>query len=109
MRGSRKIGLYKKRWCIETFYRDSKQNFVLGKYHGTSFRGIINHTALVFIAYMLIAYIKGCYPSISNITIGEFVHEIILCICKVTPKKGYLSVIFPRDYRFPNLPRQFST
>jgi hypothetical protein len=30
MRGSNLINLYKKRWCIETFYRDSKQNLSLG-------------------------------------------------------------------------------
>jgi hypothetical protein len=63
MRGSKMVSLYKKRWCIETFYRDSKQNLALSKYHGTSFRGMVNHTVLVFIAYLLIAYIKGCYPS----------------------------------------------
>ncbi len=109
MRGSNLINLYKKRWCIETFYRDSKQNLVLGKYHGTSLMGILNHTALVFMAYLLIAYVKERYPSLSEATTGEFIHDILLCVCKVTPKNGYLSVVFPNDYRFPNLPRMFST
>jgi hypothetical protein len=109
MRGSNLINLYKKRWCIETFYRDSKQNLVLGKYHGTSFRGILNHTALVFTAYLLIAYVKGFYPSLSEVTTGEFVQDVLLCACRVTSKRGYLSVIFPNDFRFPNLPRMFST
>jgi hypothetical protein len=109
MHGSNLINLYKKRWCIETFYRDSKQNLVLGKYHGTSLRGIINHTALVFMAYLLISYIKGCYISLSEVTTGEFIQDILLCVCKVTSKGGYFSVVFPNDYRFPNLPRMFST
>jgi hypothetical protein len=60
-------------------------------------------------AYLLIAYVKGFFPCLSEITIGELIQDVLLSACKVTSKKSYLSVVFPNDFRYPNLPRMFST
>jgi len=50
------IKIYKKRWKIETFYRDSKQNLGLGKYQLRSIKGIERYWTLVFISYTFLQY-----------------------------------------------------
>lgn len=50
------IIIYKNRWKIETFYRDSKQNLGLGKYQLRSIKGIKRYWALVFLSYTFLQY-----------------------------------------------------
>ncbi len=49
------LKLYKRRWKIETFYRDSKQNLGLEDYQLRDLHGIKRHWYLVFLAYSLLA------------------------------------------------------
>ena len=50
------IKIYKMRWKIETFYRDSKQNLGLGKYYLRSLCGIKRYWTLVFLSYTFLQY-----------------------------------------------------
>jgi len=50
------ITIYKMRWKIETFYRDSKQNLGLGKYYLRTLTGIKRHWALVVLSYTFLQY-----------------------------------------------------
>lgn len=50
------ILIYKKRWKIETFYRDSKQNLALDGYYLRSLTGIKRYWVLVFLAYSFLQY-----------------------------------------------------
>jgi SRSO17 transposase len=53
-RGGKIVGVYKKRHCIEVFYRDCKQHLGLGEYQMRSMSGIVRHLSLVFLAYSLL-------------------------------------------------------
>ena len=46
--------VYKSRWPIDTFYRDSKQNLGLGDYEMRDLLGIKRHWYLVFLSYTLL-------------------------------------------------------
>lgn len=52
--GTRIINTYAKRWKIETFFRDSKQNLGLEDYQLRDLRGIKRHWYLIFLAYSLL-------------------------------------------------------
>jgi hypothetical protein len=52
--GEKIVGIYKKRHCIEVFYRDCKQHLGLGEYQMRSMSGIVRHLSLVFLAYSLL-------------------------------------------------------
>lgn len=51
--GTRILKTYSKRWNIETFFRDSKQNLGLEDYQLRDLRGIKRHWYLIFLAYSL--------------------------------------------------------
>ena len=48
------LRVYKSRWSIETFYRDSKQNLGLEDYEMRNLVGIKRHWYLVFLSYTLL-------------------------------------------------------
>ena len=52
------LKIYTKRWRIETFFRDCKQNIDLSGYMGRSFIGFERFLCLVFIAYSFIKYLS---------------------------------------------------
>jgi hypothetical protein len=70
---------YLKRWSIETFYRDSKQQLGLGEYRMRSQEAIETHWTLVFVAYSLLHLSclppsvkgKGKPPLVPRQSIGE--------------------------------------
>jgi len=48
------VSTYAKRWTVDVFYRDSKQNLGLEEYELRSMKGIRRHWCLVFLAYTLL-------------------------------------------------------
>lgn len=50
------ITIYRMRWKIETFYRDSKQNLGLGNYYLRSLSGIKRYWTLIFLSYTFLQY-----------------------------------------------------
>lgn len=48
------IFIFKQRWSIETFYKDSKQNLGLEDYELRKLKGIMRHWYLVFSAYTIL-------------------------------------------------------
>lgn len=52
------LEIYARRWSIETFFRDCKQNLALSGYMGRSFIGFERFLCLVFTAYSFIKYLS---------------------------------------------------
>lgn len=72
--GTRILKTYAKRWNIETFFRDSKQNLGLEDYQLRDLRGIKRHWYLIFLAYSL--QVSGLFgmnrkPRWESPTLGE--------------------------------------
>lgn len=62
--GTRILKTYSKRWNIETFFRDSKQNLGLEDYQLRSLWGIKRHWYLIFLAYSLqVSGLFGIHPN----------------------------------------------
>jgi hypothetical protein len=64
------IEIYAKRWAIELFFKDCKQLLHFGKEQNQDFDAILAHHSLVFIRYILIAYIlrvKGIYSVVGTL------------------------------------------
>lgn len=81
------IRIYQKRWVIETFHRDIKQNLGFGKCQMRKLRGIVCHAILVSLAYAclrLFMYhrnmdmtIGECIAYIQNNEMNNFILEIV--------------------------------
>jgi SRSO17 transposase len=74
--GARILKTYSKRWSIETFFRDSKQNLGLEDYQLRDLRGIKRHWYLIFLAYSL--QVSGLFginrkPRREPSTLGELI------------------------------------
>jgi len=74
--GTRILKTYSKRWNIETFFRDSKQNLGLEDYQLRDLRGIKRHWYLIFLAYSL--QVSGLFgidqrPRGGSPTLGELI------------------------------------
>lgn len=74
--GTRILKTYSKRWNIETFFRDSKQNLGLESYQLRDLRGIKRHWYLIFLAYSL--QVSGLFgidqkPRGESPTLGEHI------------------------------------
>ena len=74
--GTRILKTYSKRWNIETFFRDSKQNLGLEDYQLRDLRGIKRHWYLIFLAYSL--QVSGLFgmnrkPRRGSPTLGELI------------------------------------
>lgn len=57
LRSRQIVETYAKRWAIELFFKDWKQLLDFGKEQNQDFDAIVAHHSLVFIRYILIAYI----------------------------------------------------
>lgn len=81
------IRIYQKRWVIETFHRDIKQNLGFGKCQMRKKKGIVCHAILVSLAYVclkLFMFQKGlnltigeCISYIQNSEMNNFIKEIV--------------------------------
>jgi SRSO17 transposase len=74
--GTRILKTYAKRWNIETFFRDSKQNLGLEDYQLTDLRGIKRHWYLILLAYSL--QVSGLFgidqkPRRESPTLGDLI------------------------------------
>jgi SRSO17 transposase len=74
--GTRILKTYSKRWNIETFFRDSKQNLGLEDYQLRDLWGIKRHWYLIFLAYSL--QVSGLFgidqkPRYESPTLGELI------------------------------------
>lgn len=74
--GTRIIKTYAKRWNIETFFKDSKQNLGLEDYQLRDLWGIKRHWYLIFLAYSLL--VSGLFgisaqPRGGSPTLGELI------------------------------------
>lgn len=61
------VKLYRSRWNIEVFFRDTKQHLGLKKFIGRTELVIRNHTAYVFLAYAILSWLKLPHQSIGDI------------------------------------------
>jgi hypothetical protein len=68
------IRIYHKRWVIETFHRDIKQNLGFGKCQMRRLRGIVCHSILVSLAYTCLRLFM--YHKKLDMTIGECISYI---------------------------------
>lgn len=76
------LTIYSKRWAIETFYRDAKQNLGLGDSRLRTLAGIRRHWYLVFTAYSLLK-LRICESKLGRYaikvrTIGEACRNVSL-------------------------------
>jgi SRSO17 transposase len=74
--GTRILKTHGKRWNIETFFRDSKQNLGLEDYQLRDLRAIKRHWYLIFLAYsLLVSGLLGIdqKPRKSSSTVGELI------------------------------------
>jgi SRSO17 transposase len=74
--GTRIIKTYSKRWNIETFFKDSKQNLGLEDYQLRDLWGIKRHWYLIFLAYsLLVSSLFGISqePRRESPTLGELI------------------------------------
>jgi len=74
--GTRILKTYSKRWNIETFFRDSKQNLGLEDYQLRDLWGIKRHWYLIFLAYSL--QVSGLFgidpkPRYESPTLGDLI------------------------------------
>lgn len=74
--GTRILKTYSKRWNIETFFRDSKQNLGLEDYQLRDLWGIKRHWYLIFLAYSL--QVSGLFgiekkPRSESPTLGDLI------------------------------------
>jgi len=74
--GTRILKTYAKRWNIETFFKDSKQNLGLEDYQLRDLRGIKRHWYLIFLAYSLL--VSGLFgtekkPRGKSPTLGDLI------------------------------------
>lgn len=53
------IGLYMKRWSIECLFKDVKHYLGLGDYPARTLEGATNHMRLVFIAHLLLTFLRS--------------------------------------------------
>jgi hypothetical protein len=68
--GQQIIETYAKRWAIELFFKDCKQLLHFGREQNQDFDAILAHHSLVFIRYILLAYIlraKGIYSVVGTL------------------------------------------
>jgi SRSO17 transposase len=75
--GTRILKTYSKRWNIETFFRDSKQNLGLESYQLRDLRGIKRHWYLIFLAYsLLVSGLSGIARNVrkGSPTLGELIN-----------------------------------
>lgn len=76
--GTRIIKTYAKRWTIEMFFRDSKQNLGLEDYQLRDLRGIERHWYLIFLAYSLqVSGLFGIAPRTrrGTPTLGDLINK----------------------------------
>lgn len=52
------IRTYAQRWCIEQFFKDTKQLLGLGQYQNGSYRAAVTHLHLVCFAYALLTHLR---------------------------------------------------
>src|ERR1022692_2057265 len=64
MKADKLLNVYAKRWKIDTFYRDAKQNLGMEDYEMRKIEGVRRHLAMVLIAHTLL--VLGPVPSSSN-------------------------------------------
>jgi hypothetical protein len=93
------ITIYKQRWLIETFFRDNKQNIGWSEYHGKKFIGVNNHIFFNFLAYFIIANFRRISESLSKLTVGQILKDVIKSKCQMSGKKR-ISYIFDFDFKF---------
>jgi len=61
MKADKLLNLYAKRWKIDSFYRDAKQNLGMEEYEMRKIEGVRRHLSMVLIAYTLL--VLGPVPS----------------------------------------------
>jgi hypothetical protein len=71
------IDAYKLRWSIEVFYRNAKQRFALTQFHTRRFEKVHCHVTIVFLAYLLVAQLKLCHPTLKELTFGEIIDQFL--------------------------------
>ena len=64
MKADKLLNVYAKRWKIDSFYRDAKQNLGMEEYEMRKIEGVRRHLAMVLIAHTLL--VLGPAPSPSS-------------------------------------------
>lgn len=88
------IKLYNSRWNVENpFFRESKQQFGLEKFHTRSYRSLKSHIYLCFVSYTIMAVAKAMYRKLSSRSNSEIKELFIWIKAKVKATVGAISVI----------------
>lgn len=98
------LQLYKKRWNIENFIKDAKENFQINTFSSTNYNAILTHLYLCFYSYCLVRLFirdvlipSGIIAGIKKIRTHIFVRSATL----ITDENGFLIGInfnHRRDY-----------
>jgi len=83
--GVRVLEYYKKRWCIEVFYRDCKQHLGMGEYQVRGLDAVVIHLHLVFLAYTLLKN-TWCNPFLQHVIEGV---KAIGSICQLLKRWAF--------------------
>jgi SRSO17 transposase len=101
MKADKMLNVYAKRWKIDSFYRDAKQNLGMEEYEMRKIEGVRRHLAMVLIAHTLL--VLGPVPESSDeedtklrgvdVARGEAVVETIGSRCRFAYKEVLVSFI----------------
>ena len=86
------IDAYKLRWSIEVFYRNAKQRFALTQFHTRRFEKVHCHVTIVFLAYLLVAQLKLCHPTLKELTFGEIIDQFLNSPVIIKSKRAVIHV-----------------
>ena len=97
--------IHKKRWPIETFYRESKQNHGMKDFHMRKFNGIYAHMLFVFISFILLTVLYLFNPKLLEKTLGWVKRQYVNALVKIKRINGKVQVWFTsaflEDYGLP--------
>ncbi|PIV27257.1 MAG: hypothetical protein COS36_06405 [Candidatus Altarchaeum sp. CG03_land_8_20_14_0_80_32_618] len=97
--------IHKKRWPIETFYRELKQNHGLNDFHMRKFNGIRAHVLFVFISFIILTVLSLFNPRLLEKTLGWIKRQYINALVKIKETDEGIMVRFTKafieDYGLP--------
>ena len=102
-RSARKlVKFYKKRWCIENFFKEAGNSFDKGKLPSSSFHGNAAYLTLLCIAYNIMRWFtwwfmpKGCQKLTLKTMRLRFIHQAV----EIRNEDNRLELIFPESYPY---------
>ena len=88
--------LYKRRWDIEIFFKQLKQNFNVKTFVSTSPNGVKSQIFVALIAYLLLELLRRVKAK-GKTAFSNFVEKIRICLCYYLTLDYVILRIQPRD------------